>query len=726
MAGTIRSKGTVPVADIASGEVIRRGRPIRITGGFTERDAHAVVVRGGGGGAEVTFEGDALVVDTSGLAIGGHTILVDGVPAARKEPGRQDAAFHVVVVDTPAEIGDEVVALHATRLRFTDLDVESLPMTAGAKGVFRDVFKAVSRDGEKAVTLAFDQAGEPVDIDEELAELARRRQDHYGRIEPVLFDRLRSGGDVDVAVWASTGDLGLELPEKSDKRPARKPGRADASRQKQWSSLAEKLAEVSREAGLEIDRIDTAAPVVYGRIPADGVRRLAEHELVAGVFLHDREGELDLGDSIAVHNSDDAHAAGFTGKGVNVAVYEPGPDVTTDLTISGRFQTSGSTSSHARMTHGIIRNKERNRPHGHAPDANLFSANSYDLDAIRWAAQDAGCTVISQSFHRDAEQTSDSLSHDDNYKDWLALHWPFPTIVEASGNGSSSEFVNHKGYNRLTVGSHDDNATAMASDSVFRNPRSSHGDRELPEIAGNGVGVTVVSRTDSGTSFAAPAVAGIAACVQQAAPVLQSWPEGTRAVLMAGAWRNPSGGRWRADLVAGIDGRDGSGTADAERSTSIARSRQSRNNAGALRGFDIGTLTSSDLDGSGRSTFRYRITTPRSPLFFGSHVKVALAWDSKATRTDILFLSIYQNTLSVDLDLEVRDSSGTLVASSMSWDNSYEIAEFDAKAGESYDIRIRRWSGTDDVWFGVAWTQISTLFDVIGSVQTPPVFSLGG
>lgn len=725
MAGTIRSKGSVPVADIVSGEVVRRGRRIRITGEFTERDAHAVVVSGGGI-ADVAFEGGALVVDTAGLAIGGHTIRVDGVPSARRMTGRQDAAYHVVVVDTPAELGDEVVVLHASRLRFTDLDVESLPMTGGVKGPFRDVFKAVSRDGEKAVTLAFDEVGEPVDIDRELAELARRRQERYGRIEPALFDRLERGGDVEVAVWASTGDLGLETPEKSDKRPARKPGRAEALRRRQWSALGEKLAEVAREHGLDLASVDKAAPVVYGRMAADGVRRLAEHELVAGIFLHDREGVLDLGDSIAVHNSDDAHTAGFTGSGVNVAVYEPGPDVTTGLTISGRFQTSGSTSSHARMTHGIIRNQERNRPHGHAPDANLFSANSYDLDAIRWAAQDAGCTVISQSFHRSAEQTSDSLSHDDNYKDWLALHWPYPTIVEAAGNGSSTEFVNHKGYNRLTVGSHDDNAAAMASDSVFRNPKSGHGDRELPEIAGNGVGVTVLGLTDSGTSFAAPAVAGIAACVQQAAPVLQSWPEGTRAVLLAGAWRNPSGGRWRADLVAGVDGRDGSGTADAQRSTSIARSRQARNNTGALRGFDVGTLRSADLDGSGRSTFRYRITTPRSPIFFGSHVKVALAWDSKATRTDILFLSIYQNTLSVDLDLEVRDSAGALVASSMSWDNSYEIAEFDAKAGETYDLRIRRWSGTDDVWFGVAWTQISTLFDIIGSVQTPPVFSIGG
>jgi hypothetical protein len=722
MAGS--SKGSIPVADVASGEIIRRGRRVRISGEFGERDAHAVEVTGGGV-ADVAFEDGALVVGTGELAIGGHTIRVAGVPGRGRRKGRQDAAFDVVVVDTPAHLDEELMFMHATRIRIGDLDIRSLPMGAGVDGDFRDVFKAITRDGEKAVTLAFDRVGEQVDIERELAELGRRRLEVFGRVEPALFERLRQGGEVDVAVWASTRGLDMPEPEKSDRRPARKPSRDDARRRKEYASLAEKLAEVSREFGLETERIDQSAPVVYGRMPAEAVPRLAEHELVAGVFGHDREGIDDLGDSIAIHNSDDAHAAGFTGAGVNVAIYEQGPDVTTDLVISGQFDSTPSTSSHARMTHGIIRNSQRNRPHGHAPDANIFSANSYDLDAIHWAARQ-GCTVISQSFHRSAEQTSDSLSHDDNVKDWLALQWPYPTIVEAAGNGSSSEFVNHKGFNRLTVGSHNDTASAMASDSVFRNPASAHGDRELPEIAGNGMGVTVVGLTDSGTSFAAPAVAGIAAAVQEAAPVLRSWPEGTRAVLMAGAWRNPNGGRWRADLVAGVDARDGAGTADAGRSTSIATSRQSRDNSPALRGFDVGTLRSSDLDASGRTTFRWRIKTPSSPLFFGSHVKVALAWDSKATRTDILFLSIYQNALTVDLDLEVRDSSGALVASSASWDNSYEIAEFDAKAGETYDIRIRRWSGTDDVWYGIAWTQISTLFDIFGSVQTAPVFGVSG
>jgi hypothetical protein len=51
----------------------------------------------------------------------------------------------------------------------------------------------------------------------------------------------------------------------------------------------------------------------------------------------------------------------------------------------------------------------------------------------------------------------------------------------------------------------------------------------------------------------------------------------------------------------------------------------------------------------------------------------------------------------------VFDSAGNRVASSMSWDNSYEIAEFAARSGETYTIKVHRFSGTDDVWFGLAW-----------------------
>ena len=88
-------------------------------------------------------------------------------------------------------------------------------------------------------------------------------------------------------------------------------------------------------------------------------------------------------------------------------------------------------------------------------------------------------------------------------------------------------------------------------------------------------------------------------------------------------------------------------------------------------------------------------------LTFFPRVRVALAWDSAVTTSGD---NATASTLTVDHDVLVRDSRGVQVASAASWDNSYEVVDFAATAGETYDIIIRRWSGTDSVWFGIAWT----------------------
>jgi Subtilase family len=264
--------------------------------------------------------------------------------------------------------------------------------------------------------------------------------------------------------------------------------------------------------------------------------------------------------------------------------------------------------------------------------------------------------------------------------------------------------VNHKGYNSLAIGNHNDPVSTVSGGSVFRNPSSSHGDRELPELSANGTGVTAVKRTKSGTSFAAPTVAGITALLQNTDSTLKIWPEGCRAILLAGARRNVVGNTWWNDVSSGNGAIDGSGAANAYQSYAIAENRVHRNGI-ALRGWDVGTLSSRDFDSNRMSTFTYRI---RTPIFaFGLRVKVALAWNSKVTTSGQTPLS---STLTLDFDLMVFDESNNLVGYSGSWDNSYEIAEFSAQRAKTYTIKIRRWSATDSTWFGIAWTVYNTLF----------------
>ncbi|MGW5239315.1 S8 family serine peptidase [Monashia sp. NPDC004114] len=707
---------TSPEPSIDNGEVVLRGTPITVSARskLAEGEHRSVSVLGHRARASLAEDSKSVVIDTSTLPAGRHVLHTDGLVLGR---GARLSSLDVefVIVDSNAPIPEGYSLLHATRLRIGELDVEPLSMDSVPDGPYIDVFKAEDRRRRRRtpVDLAFDDRGSEVDVNEALLQLARRRREAFGRVHPALHELLTQQDLVPVAVWLATDD-DPERVEKSTKRATLRRPRPELATERRWRAAVERVRPTLEDLGLEVQRVDERAPVIFGVMRSHAVRELADNEAVAAVFLHSEEGILDLTDSIAIANSDDAHSAGFDGTGVNVAVYEDGPDDTTNLAITARYTTTPATTQHSRHTHAIVKNIEPNRPHGHAPDCNLHSANSTDLAAVRWAAQDRGCTVISQSFHRDAEQTSSGLSFDDVYKDWLALQWPYPTICEAAGNGPDSEFVNHKGYNRVTVANHNDTASGMASDTCFRNPSSSHGDRELPEIAANGTNVTTVGLTFSGTSMAAPAVAGAVACMQEANGTLKSWPEGCRAILLASAWRNPAGGTWRSDLIAGVDGLDGSGALDTKAATDIARSRSSRNGPARRRGWDVGTSRSSDYGTDRFSTYSYRVAVPRTTLW--PHVKVALAWDSHVTSFDFLGIHLpLSSTLTVDLDLHVRDSRGNQVAVSNSFDNSYEIAEFVATPGETYDVKIRRWSGTDDVWYGVAWT-VTGLDILVGRV----------
>ena len=642
-------------------------------------------------------------VDES-FANGRNTLYLSGLYTTEKKALDLDLEIPFFVVDARIPFPRDVKIESYSRVT---VEGDRIRRTAPGEAATYELMKGTHRADGKPWQGAFDKSGRQVDFDQVRADVMKARLDRYGKLEPKLYERLSASTSepLSVAVWLRAN--GPAIPKNERQETKRMP----PAEQELRKAIQERARRFSQKHGLgEVGkniRVDQGAPVIYAELEPPVIRRLAELPEVSMVFLYDPKGIDDLGNSIGIAQSDNAHALGHNGSNIKVAVYERGPDDTSNLTITARFRNDPDVSQHSRHTHGIVKNNERNAPHGHAPDCQLHSANDYSLSAIRWAC-DQGCTVISQSFHRDEEQTSPNLSFDDIYKDWLALHWPYPTICEAAGNGADTEFVNHKGFNRLAVANHNDSATGMAGDTVFRNPDSDHGDRELPEISANGTAVTAVGLTLGGTSMAAPAVAGSTACIQEVNSVLKSWPEGCRAIQLAAAKLNPDGGKWWNDVVTGADGVDGTGAMNTLQAARIAEQRKGRNNRAAPRGFDVGTLRSADIGGNGETTFSYNISVPRG-IFFHHNVKVALAWDSDVREFNFFGIEIpVSSVLTLDLDLKIYDSAGNLVGYSGSYDNSYEIAEFRAVPGETYTIKIRRWSGTDEVWYGIAWNTVST------------------
>lgn len=644
---------------------------------------------------------------------GRYTFVVE--PLADKEWHKVSDLVEVpfTVVATRAEISDRMRIESFTRVRLRPEGNERLPTDVVPRGNYVDFVKATDRRTGEPVAIALDQEGNEVEGEEMLAEQQKEILGKRRKVDPALdaaVESTKRGERLKVDVWF---DIEEADPTSAD-RPLHEYDVETAVRRAEElrEQVQRRTTQITEALGDEYELVhtDEAAPVVTLEVPASAIRELANRADVGAIFLHEEEGIEDLNDSIAIANSNLVHATGETGSGVRVAVWERGPTSNTDLVIAGKYKANPATSDHSQNVHAIIRNKESGSPNGHASGCSLYSANDMARAALTWAVKDQECTVINQSFHRSSEPGSGSLSSDDLYGDWLALHWPYPLIVHAAGNfwngdpdnitPPSSEYVNHKGYNTISVGNHNDAANAMSTSSVFRNPSSPHGDRELPEIAANGISVTADSITMSGTSMASPAVAGVTALIQGTAATLKHWPEGCRAILLSSATRNVMDNTWWQDVIANVDARDGTGAVNAAEARSVALNRRWRNAPATRRGWDVGLLTSADFGTNKLSNFEYKVVLPNW-ILGPRKVKVALAWTSKVSS----FLGlVYSSQLTVDLDLKIYDSNNVQVGYSGSWDNSYEIAEFVGQPGSSYTIKIQRWSGTDSTWYGIAWT----------------------
>ena len=564
----------------------------------------------------------------------------------------------------------------------------------------------------------------------------RAQFDGYGKIHSTLYQRLKDGDGSahEVMVW-----LAVRPPEVAPKPEELERGEEDrvltAVEERHRANVAQfrvRKEEAMAKLGLWDSADFAEGPFLVAKLEPQAIDELARSELVSMLMLHDPEGREDLATAMAIAGADDVQAAGISGNGVRVAVFESRPANTANLNIVDSYSAfagiTPSTSSHAQHVSAIINNS--NAVSGFAPDTSFYSADSSAIAAFNWAVDNARASAINQSFHRAAE-IGDGLQADDLYKDYKILHYPWPTVVQAAGNwcplGSTcyeggsdvtDEFVNHKGFNSISIGNHNDDATEMSASSCFINPSSPHGDRELPELAANGTQVTADGLTMSGTSMASPAVTGSVALLQQTNSTLRIWPEAVRALLFAGSTRNVAshagqlagGGdaadapnTWWRDVSLGNDGFDGAGALNIDRSVLIARNRIGA--SPAPRGWDIGRMTAASFDGRGYFTRTYQV--PVSPLAISRpHVKVALAWNSTATQTATSPSAIYASELELDLDLRVYDSAGNQVAYSLSWDNSYEIVDFTAQPGETYTIKVHRWGSSPAgawSWFGIAW-----------------------
>jgi hypothetical protein len=250
-----------------------------------------------------------------------------------------------------------------------------------------------------------------------------------------------------------------------------------------------------------------------------------------------------------------------------------------------------------------------------------------------------------------------------------------------------------RGFNVISVGAFYDVETPGWNDdeiyecSSFLDPVSTHGDREEPDVVAPGRSIHTLAWSDadqipSDTSFAAPFVSGQVALLMQRDDSLKLFPETVRAVIMAAAINNIEG-------ESRLSERDGAGGIDLH----VADEVLENNWHTSLY------LTPASFDASDN----YDLTIPAQA---GERVRAVIAWNSNPA-TDYS-----TDPLDADLDLYVLDPDGALLPGdgeySESFDNSFEIVEFDAARTGDYTLRVHehRFDGTsEDV--GVAWVRIA-------------------
>lgn len=461
------------------------------------------------------------------------------------------------------------------------------------------------------------------------------------------------------------------------------------------------------------------APILILDVSLSLLTELEQRDDVQAIFLAHTYNS-DLNNSVKAIGADEVWARGITGDGVKTAVVEKGGIYFDHVDLKNGIYCNKdhpNINTHATRVAGVIASmNSRFKGVAHRVPA-LFSGNTIDYEESSIVA----CTdeairnkahLINMSFGAPFDSELKSI---DRYVDYIVRTYGI-TVVTSAGNeirdipgsyiGTCSRenpYVGSpgRGWNVITVGNYNDNNTVDTDDdeimkmsetdeendgtgSCYGNPSSPYGDLEKPEVVAPGTAIVSTCANGSncfnngtGTSIAAPHVTGCAALLMERKESLENSPESIRAVLMASAIKSfredsppDSSDRYYAaggircdladDIVRGFNGMESHGT-------------YSENN------FPI--------------TYTFR-------AYRTQDVRVVVAWNSDTGPFDRPWET---DVLNANLDLKVFGPNGSLVGSSSSQANSYEIVQFTANSTGTYTAQVDalRFDG-DDEYLGFA------------------------
>jgi len=588
--------------------------------------------------------------------------------------------------------------------------------------------KVVDRLTGQGYALGMDDAGRFVDP------MALRQAENqaynftFGKLHPALFNHLtgvEAQEMIRVSIWLDMGgrDASIErldantLQRMSEQEITQFRSAGIARAAQVHHEVEQPLIDLLPSIGARlIDAADTA-PIVFAEVPAQAIQQLAALSYVQMIDLlveggPDQDGGaeksgggIEMATASLASKSDIVEHRGFNGAGIVSAVVEGDSiEFANPYLADG---TCGPTAScptideHATAVGGILASTH-STARGTAPGVgiNLLSANGdgwflfNHQTATTWALN-AGADVLNNSYYLE----TDGVMHvSDRWMDYIVRSLNVLEVKSAGNRGEGDAHVSSPGlgYNTLTVGAAEDKNTVtwdddtMAELSSWDEPIG----REKPEVSAIGCGDWVTGEggvpgivitgiaepwiydQSCGTSYSAPIVAGGGALLMDRNFSLMVWPEAVKAILIATALHNIEGNQRISEM-------DGAGAVDLAAADIVA----------ANNWYNTFQLTPESFDPS------YNLDVRIYHLYAGERVRVALAYDSNPS-ADYL-----TDVLEADLDLQLLNPSGTVVAASAGVD-SWEIIDYTVPTEGDYTIRIKNnvgsLSGTEETYAAVA------------------------
>jgi hypothetical protein len=610
----------------------------------------------------------------------------------------------------------------------------------------------------KAYGVAADETSTIVDADS-LRDVERRAYvERYGKLSPRLFERLeQTGGDetLPVLVWLDDGGEVPAAPHMALGRgqDVASPTQIQAAHDRHRERIAEMMkrrqspviADLTTRGG-RVVFASRLAPMLSAELTREAIRSLENRPDVLAIDLDAPITPLIEEGTLAIR-AQEVWSDGLEGdSGTTVAVVESGTVYPSSayLNVDAYYDTSpcsyaecASQHDHATGVAAVIAKSDASGAwKGVAPGVRLINGNAGKnatvndiMDATDWAVSTQGANVVNVSWGAADPAPPYELCLVDVYFDYLVRH-DRVTVVAASGNAGDDPgcddtqdgqiYSPARGFNVISVGSFYEIETPAWNDdqmdqcSSFLDPVSNHGDREEPDVVAPGHSIHTLAWSDadqipSGTSFAAPFVSGQVALLMQRDDSLKLFPETLRTVIMASAINNIEG-------ESRLSERDGAGGIDLHMADEVLENNWHTSLY----------LTPASFDADDN----YDLTMP---VQAGERVRAVIAWNSNPAA------DYSTDPLDADLDLYVLDPDGALLLGdgqySESFDNNFEIVEFDAPKTGDYTLRINkhRFDGASEE-VGVAWARIAPVTvssldvnsDMPGYFHNPGLTASGG